>query len=130
MGVVVSLIAVPQGPERLYLAAQPFWADPAAQGLALTALALFFAMFAYVYHQYPGLPAIIALSFPELEGITRIGSKDELLKLPVTGVIVLLVNLGIGFVAHSWERMVGYLLRIAASAAQVMLLVAAIIALN
>ena len=127
---VGSLISVQQGPERLYLAAQPFWADRAAQGLALAAFAMFFAMFAYVYQQYPGLPQSIALSFPELEGITRIGSKDELLKIPAAGIIILLVNLALGFVAHSWERMVGYLLLIAAISAQAMLLVAAVIALN
>ena len=127
---VGSLIAMPQGPERLYLAAQPFWADRTAQGLALAAFAMFFAMFAYVYQQYPGLPDSIALSFPELEGITRIGSKDELLKLPATGIVILLVNVALGFIAHSWERMVGYLLLIAAISAQAMLLAAAIIALN
>ena len=125
-----SLIAVPQAPDRLYLAAQPFWADRYAQGLALAAFAAFFAMFGYVYQQYPGLPASVAISFPELEGITRIGAKSELLKLPATGIIILLVNLGLGFVAHAWERMVGYLLLVAAIAAQLTLLSAAIIALN
>jgi hypothetical protein len=125
-----SLIAVPQAPDRLYLAAQPFWADPVAQGLALTAFAAFFAMFAYVYQQYPGLPPTIALDFPEIDGITRIGSKSELLKIPAAGICILLANLALGFIAHSWERMVGYLLLSAAIVAQVTLLAAAIMALN
>ncbi len=125
-----SLMAVPQAPERLYLAAQPFWEDRAAQGLALAAFATFFAMFGYVYHQYPGLPSSIALSFPQLNGVTRIASKDELLKIPMTGVGLLLLNLGLGFVAHSWERMVGYVLLIAAICAEGMLLAAAIITLR
>jgi hypothetical protein len=124
------LVAVPQGPERLYLAAQPFWEDRTAQGLALAALATFFAMMAYVFQQYPGLDQNIALSFPELDGITRVGSRSELLKLPATGMGLLLVNLVLGFIAHSWERMVGYVLLIAAVAAEAMLLAAAIIALN
>lgn len=125
-----SLIAVGQAPDRLYLAAQPFWADRTAQALAVAAFATFFAMFAYVYHQYPGLPQSIALSFPQLDGVTRVGSKDELLKLPQTGVGLLLLNLGLGFVAHSWERMVGYVLLVAAIGAQGILLAAAIIALR
>lgn len=124
------LVAVPQAPERLYLAAQPFWEDRVAQGLALTALATFFAMFSYIYQQYPGLSASIELSFPQLEGVTRIGSKDELLKLPATGMGLLAVNLVLGFIAHSWERMVGYVLLIAAISAEAILLAAAIIALN
>jgi hypothetical protein len=125
-----SLVAVPQAPDRLYLAAQPFWEDRAAQALALAAFATFFAMFAYVYRQYPGLPQSIALSFPQLNGVTRVASKDELLKLPMTGVGLLLLNLGLGFVAHSWERMVGYVLLVAAIGVEAILLAAAIIALH
>lgn len=125
-----SLVAVPQAPDRLYLASQPFWEDRMAQTLALMALGTFFAMFAYVYHQYPGLPPSIELSFPQIDGITRIGSKEELLKLPATGVALLALNLVAGFIAHSWERMVGYVLLTAAIAAEGILLAAAIIALN
>jgi hypothetical protein len=124
------LVSVPQTPERLYLAAQPFWEDFTAQALALVAIGAFFAMFGYVYQQYPGLPESIALSFPQLEGVTRVGSKEELLKLPTTGVGLLLINLALAFVAHSWERMVGYVLLIAAIGAQGILLSAAIIALR
>lgn len=125
-----SLVAVPQTPDRLYLAAQPFWEDRTAQVLALAAFAAFFAMFAYVYQQYPGLPQSIALSFPRLNGVTRVASKDELLKLPMTGVGLLLLNLGLGFIAHSWERMVGYVLLLAAIGAEGILLAAAIIVLH
>jgi hypothetical protein len=125
-----SLVAVPQSPERLYLAAQPFWEDRTAQMLAFAAFATFFAMFGFVYQQYPGLPNSIALSFPHLNGVTRVASKTELLKLPMTGVGLLLVNLALGFVAHSWERMVGYVLLLAAIGAEGILLAAAIIALR
>ena len=57
-------------------------------------------------------------------------SKDELLKIPMTGVGLLLLNIGLGFIAHSWERMVGYVLLVAAIAGEGILLAAAIIALN
>jgi hypothetical protein len=127
---VGSLVSVPQAPERLYLAAQPFWEDRTAQVLALAAFAAFFAMFAFVYQQYPGLPPSIALSFPQLNGVTRVASKSELLKIPMTGIGLLLVNLALGFVAHSWERMVGYVLLIAAIGAEATLLAAAVIALH
>lgn len=125
-----SLVAVPQAPDRLYLASQPFWEDRAAQTLAFAAFATFFAMFAYVYQQYPGLPQSIALTFPQLDGVTRVGSKSDLLKLPMTGVALLIVNVGLGFIAHSWERMVGYVLLIAAICVEGILLAAAIIALR
>jgi hypothetical protein len=125
-----SLVSIPQAPDRLYLAAQPFWEDRTAQVLALGAFAMFFAMFGYVFREYPGLPQSIALSFPQIDGVTRVGSKDELLKLPMTGVGMLMLNLGLGFIAHSWERMVGYVLLLAAIGAQGILLAAAIIALH
>lgn len=125
-----SLVAVPQAPDRLYLAAQPFWEDRTAQLLALAAFGAFFAMFGYVYQQYPDLPQSIPLSFPQLNGVTRVGDKDELLRIPLTGIAILLVNLALGFVAHAWERMVGYVLLVAAIAAQGALLAGAIITLN
>ena len=125
-----SLVAVPQAPDRLYLAAQPFWEDRAAQLLAAAAFATFFGMFAFIYRQYPGLPDSVALSFPQLDGVTRIGSKSELLKIPAAGAVLLIVNLGLGFVAHAWERMVGYVLLLAAISAEGILLAAAIIALR
>jgi hypothetical protein len=125
-----SLIAVAQEPDRLYLAAQPFWEDRAAQTLALAAFAAFFAMFGYIYHEYADLPQSITLSFPQISGVTRIGDKSELLKLPMTGVGLLLVNLALGFLAHSWERMVGYMLLVAAIGGEGILLAAAIITLR
>jgi hypothetical protein len=125
-----SLISVAQAPDRSYLAAQPFWEDHTAQTLVLAAFVTFFAMFGYVYQQYPDLPSTIALNFPQLDGVTRVGEKSELLKLPATGIVLLLINLAIGFAAHSWERMVGYVLLIATIGAQGILLAAAIIALQ
>ena len=125
-----SLVAVPQAPDRMYLAAQPFWEDRAAQVLVAAAFAVFFAMFAYIYRQYPHLSDSIELTFPQLSGVTRVGSKSELLKLPAVGIVLLLVNIVLGFVAHSWERMVGYVLLIAAISAEGILLAAAIIALH
>ena len=98
--------------------------------LAFAAFAMFFTMFAYIYREYPGLPQSIALTFPQLNGVTRIGAKSELLKLPTTGVALLAINVGLGFIAHSWERMVGYVLLLAAIGAEAILLAAAIIALR
>jgi hypothetical protein len=125
-----SLVAVTQGPDRLYLAAQPFWDDHTAQLLSLVAFAMFFVMFGYVFQQYPGLPQSIQLSFPHLDGVTRVGDKGELLRIPSAGIVILLLNLVLGFAAHAWERMVGYVLLLAAIVAQAMLLAAAAITLN
>ncbi len=122
-----SLIAMPQGVRRTALAAQTFWSDRVAQVLTLTAVAGFFGMFAYVFREYPDLPQSLELPFPALSGVIRVGSKEELLKLPLAGVSLLAINLALGFALHSWERMVGYMLFAGALAAQAVLVSAAII---
>lgn len=122
-----SLIAIPQGVQRSALAAQEFWLDRMAQTMALAAVVGFFLMAFYVFREYPGLPRSLELPFPALSGVIRVGSKDELLGLPLAGAGLLLMNLVLGFVLHSWERMVGYLLFGAALVAQGVLLAGAII---
>jgi hypothetical protein len=125
-----ALVSLPRATERVSLAGQPFWRDRYAQALALAAAVTCAAVFGYVFHQYPGLPGSLPLSFPSLGGVTRVASKHELLTIPGTAVGLLLVNLVLGFVLHGWERMVGYLLFLTALAAQGILLGGAIIALT
>jgi hypothetical protein len=125
-----ALVSLPRATERVSLAGQPFWRDRYAQALALAAAVTCAAVFGYVFHQYPGLPGSLPLSFPSLGGVTRVASKHELLTIPGTAVGLLLVNLVLGFVLHGWERMVGYLLFLMALAGQGILLGGAIIALT
>ena len=124
LGQVASL---PQVTERTSVAAQPFWDDPLALLLALASILASAVVVGYVFHQYPGLPESIPLSFPSLGGITRVDDKRELLTIPITGLGLLAVNLVLGFFLHAWERTVGYLLFLAAIGAQAILLSAAII---
>jgi len=127
MGPVVSL---PQVTERHSIAAQPFWHDPLAQLLALGSALAFVVMLGYVFRSYPGLPESIPFAFPSIGGVTRVADKSELLRLPMTGIGLLAINLVLGFVLHAWERAVGYLLFLAGIGAQVVLLSAAIITLH
>jgi len=125
-----QLVSLPQVTERTALAAQPFWHDPIAQGLALLSIIACFVTLGYVFHQYPGLPEDIPLPFPSLGGVTNVGDKSELLSIPTTGIGILAVNLVLGVLLHAWERAVGYLLFLAALGAQAILLAAAIITLQ
>ena len=119
-----------QEPERYGLAAQPFWADRLAQGLAAAAILACVLVFAVIFGRYPGLPETLPLSFPSLGGITRVASKEELLTLPTTAFGILLINLILGYVLHAWERILGYLLFIGAVGLQLTFLAAAIIAVT
>lgn len=122
-----QLVSLPQVTQRTALAAQPFWHDPVAQLLALASILACAVTIGYVFRQYPGLPESIPFAFPYLSGVTRVDDKSELLAIPTTGIGLLSLNLVLGFLLHAWERAVGYLLFLAGTGAQIMLLAAAIV---
>ena len=122
-------VPVRQSPERYTVAAQPFWSDGMAQLLALAAILACAVVIGYVFARYPGLSPTIPLSFPPMGGITRVASKEQLLTLPVTALGILVLNLGLALLLHTWERAAGYLLLVAAVGLQAVFLVGAIIAL-
>jgi hypothetical protein len=107
---------------------QSFWQDQLAVVLGLALIASFVAVLVYVLDIYPGLEQSVALRFPSLEGIIRVRDKEALLDIPRSGAAFLFLNLILGVLLHSWERMVTYVLFLAGIAVQVMLLVAAIVA--
>src|SRR5512140_2896344 len=79
----------PQRSSATGIAALPFWRDRiATTAAALSALAGVI-LFGYVYAEYPGLPAVIQLSFPALGGIIRVGDKGEILHIVYLGVGIL-----------------------------------------
>lgn len=117
-----------QAVHRWGLAAQSFWLDYWARLLAAALIVSFVAVLAYVLHEYPGWDQSLALRFPSLGGITRVTDKSELLGIPRSALGFLALNLTLAVILHGWERMVAYVLLLAGIAVQVMLLVAALVA--
>jgi hypothetical protein len=117
-----------QAAYRSGIAAQSFWLDANARLLAATLIASFIAVLVYVLTRYPDLPQSVPLRFPALGGIVRVSDKSDLLDIPRSGLGFLAVNLTLAIVLHNWERMVSYVLLLAGVSIQVMLLVAAIVA--
>lgn len=109
-------------------AAQSFWSDRFAIVLALLMVVAFGAVMAYVLDMYPGLSQSVPLRFPSLGGVVRVTDKGELLDIPRSAFGFLALDLVLAVILHSWERMVGYVLLLAGIGVQVMLLVAAIVA--
>jgi hypothetical protein len=110
------------------IAAQSFWVDTRAQILAAVLLGAFVLVLGYVLQIYPGLDQSVPLRFPSFGGIVRISDKSELLDLPRSAAGFVALNLVLAVLLHTWDRMVGYVLLLAGIAMQVMLLVAAIVA--
>lgn len=117
-----------QSVHRWGIAAQSFWFDGTARLLSLGLVISFFVVLGYVLHIYPGLDQSVPLRFPSLGGFVRVSDKSEMLDIPRSAAAMLGFNLLLAAVLHSWERMVGYVLLLGGIALQVMLLVAAIVA--
>jgi len=109
-------------------AAQSFWFDRSAHVLALLMIVAFAAVVGYVLDIYPGLSQSVPLRFPSLGGVVRVTDKGELLDIPRSAFGFLALDLVLAVLLHSWERMVGYVLLLAGIGVQVMLLIAAIVA--
>ena len=117
-----------QAVRRWGIAAQSFWLDPFARTLTIALIATFVAVLAYTLHIYPGLSQSVPLRFPSLGGVVRVSDKSELLDIPRTALGFLAVDFTLAVLLHTWERMVGYVLLLAGISIQVMLLIAAVVA--
>jgi hypothetical protein len=118
--------------QRLGSAAQAFWYDSTGRILVAVALLATFVMWMLVGLRYPDLPAAFELQFPAYEDnpLVNVQTKDAILQLPRIATALLVVNLVIGFVLHSWERVAGYVMFIAAAAVQLAFAVAIAIAIQ
>jgi hypothetical protein len=112
------------------LGAIPFWRDRVATvGFAISAL-LCAVLGIFVFARYPGLPAVVELSFPELGGVIRVGDKSELLRIAYVGAGILAVNGVVGVLLHARERVAGLWLIAGSGLLQVVLLAAAVLAFH
>jgi hypothetical protein len=117
-----------QALHRAGISAQTFWQDGRAQVLAVLLIGAFFVVLGYVLETYPDLAQTVALRFPSFGGIARLSDKSALLDIPRSAAGFVAINLALAIVLHSWERMVSYVLLVAGIVVQVVLLVAAIVA--
>jgi Bacterial PH domain len=74
--------------------------DNIALVLGAIALSAFLLAAGYIYYRYQFLPLTLTLDFPPLAGIERIGRRSELLQLPLTALVWLLLGYGIAV----WSR--------------------------
>jgi hypothetical protein len=104
----------------------PFWSDRLAYGLIIAALVAGAAFAAYVWACYPALPERLPFHFNAAGQVDRVGSKGEILRLPTSGLLLLLVNLLLGLALHKRERLAAYLAWGGAIAVQILLWLAAV----
>jgi uncharacterized membrane protein len=97
------------------------WRDRTAQGLLALAGLTMATLFGRLCWRYPSLPGRLALHFDATGQVDRIGQRSELFTLPVIGLIVLAVNLTLGFLLYRRERVGAYLVWGSAAAVHVLL---------
>ena len=102
----------------------PFWRDRFVWVLVGLTLLLNASLFAYTCYSYPQLPELLPLRFTALGQINRVGLKSEVLALPNGALLVLVVNLVLGFMLHAKERLAAYLCLACAVLVQVLFWVA------
>lgn len=112
------------------LAAWSFWEDRVAVAMAALLVVATALPAAYLSWQYPGLPPVIQLDFPALDGVVRVGNKRELLEIVWLGLGVGAANLGLGLATHQWERAASVWLLASGAMIQGVLLLAAMVAVR
>jgi hypothetical protein len=110
------------------IVAWPFWRDATAKTLAMLSVLAAAVVTGYVYAEYPGLPAVVQLDFPALDGIVRIGEKSELLRIAYVSGGIALANAVVGVVVHSRVRAAGIWMFASSLLLQGVLLAAATVA--
>jgi len=98
------------GVERDVISGHPIWADRTAQAVGAAAIVLNILLWGFIFAVYPELGQTITIEFPPLGDIINRESRSEILKIPATATVILVVNLlaGLGF---QWrERAATYLL--------------------
>ncbi len=110
------------------IAAFPFWRDRVAIAAAALSAIACAVLTGYVYTRYPGLPSVIQLNFPALNGVVTVGDKSQLLRIAYLGGGIFAVNAVLGVLIHARDRAAGLWLLTSGGMLQVVLLGAAILA--
>jgi hypothetical protein len=89
-------------------------------------LLLDLALFAYIGWRYRALPEFLPLHFDVLGQPDRLGVRSEIFRLPVIGLLLLVLNSLFGLAIQRWEKLGAYLLLGVTTVVQVLFWLAAL----
>jgi len=118
MGAVQQVLQEARHP---HLLTWSLWGDRKLWWLILAGVVANGALFAYLCWRYAALPPLIPLHFDRLGQADRIGARAELFRLPVIGLLALLLDGVLSGVLHPRHRVASYLLLGGAVMVQVLL---------
>jgi hypothetical protein len=104
----------------------PLLTDPLTWWLLGLAFVACLALFGYFSFTFAQLPRSLPIHFNSFGVPDRIADKSTLFNLPTVGLLVLVINTGLGILVYRWEKVGAYLLWGSALTLQICLWVAAI----
>ncbi len=116
----------PQPPSALANVLTALWHDRLLQILLALALLANLALFGYLALRFASLAESLPLHFDSTGYADRIDPKGGIFMLPVIGITVLFLNIGLGVMVHSRERTATILLIIGALVVQALMWIAVI----
>jgi hypothetical protein len=99
---------------------EPLWSDRLAAGLGLLAVALNAVLWIALWRGYDALPELVALHFNAFGEVDLIGGKNEILRLPMIGVVVWALNGAAAVAAAPSDRFLARVLLGVAAVVQVL----------
>jgi len=87
-----------------------FWRDRLGLVLLAGAALGVLALFGFLSAQFSSLPRLLPLHFDATGAPDRLGPRQQIFFIPVIGLVVLLVNGGLGGLLYRRERVASYLL--------------------
>ncbi|HEY1012163.1 MAG TPA: PH domain-containing protein [Herpetosiphonaceae bacterium] len=120
LGVVQSQA---EGVARTKLVSYPFWTDRLVRGLLGAGLLFNLLLWAILSWRYAMLPPEVALRFDASGSAVGVAPREQLLALPLIGLLVLLANAAVGVWVHRFLRIGALLLLIGALMSQLLLAV-------
>ncbi len=117
---------VEQSSRRLTFLNWPIWGDRVGLLLLTAGVLAVLALIGYLCFQFPMLPRLVPLHFDAVGKPDRLGPRSQIFVLPLIGLLALLFNGVLGWLAYRHERMASYLLWGGAVLVQVLVWTAAI----
>jgi hypothetical protein len=102
--------------------------DPRAMALLGAATLAFLVAAGYIYGRFQALPAHLTIDYLSAGGVQHIGSRGELLLLPLTALIWLLIGAGVAAWSHARYRSASYALLLGTMFVECLYAVAAVAA--
>ncbi len=102
----------------------PLWKDWLGRGLLLAGILANVALFVFLFIRFPSLPDVLRIHFNKFGEVDRLGTRADIMWLPLIGLLALFFNSIFGAIVHIKDRIPALLLYASTIVVQFMVWVA------